>query len=214
MAFIVPKFRRESWYGRLYLRAYGTDRGWVVRLKRMTFSTGFGYAPCPEFPAGTPEAETIGATVDWCRRVVEAYDRSLAFLMAPPPVQPFVEDGPPCSICPTFWKIVFALLVYCPIVALRWAWRALMSAIRATLAAIASAFRWTGRRFGRPLAWASAGACVLAMYGGLLYGSWVGSSATAEYWLVTEPRIEVQRAEAREQLEREREQLRQVYLEH
>ncbi len=212
MAFIAPKFRRDSWYGQLYLRAYGADRGWLVRLKRLTFSTGFDYAPCPEFSAGTPEAEFLGPMVDWRRRTVEAYDRSLVFLMAPPPVQPFVEDGPPCSICPTFWKIVFALLVYCPIVALRWAWRVFMHALRATLAAIASAFRWTRKRYGRPLAWTTAGAAMLAMYGGLLYGLWAGSSATAEHWLVTEPRAEAQLAEAREQLEREREQLRQDSL--
>ncbi|MBI2552475.1 hypothetical protein HYW17_04225 [Candidatus Uhrbacteria bacterium] len=213
MAFIAPKFRRESWYGRLYLRAYGEDRGWLVRLK-LAGSIGFDYAPCPEFPADVPEAERIGAAVDWRRRSDEAHQRSLAFLMMPPAVQPFVETGPKVSICPTFWKIVFAMLVYCPIVALRAMRRAIRDAARAALAAIASAFRWTGRRFGRPLAWMTAGAFVLASYGMGVYMIAAVSYGVTGYLMgragISPEEALLQVVEA--QTRAEREQLRQDYL--
>lgn len=213
MAFIVPKFRRDSWYGRLYRHAYGADRGWLVRLK-LAGSIGFDYAPCPEFPADASEAERIGARVDWRRRADENYARSLAFLHLPPSVQPFVEDGPKVSICPTFWKIVFAMLVYCPIFAIRAIGHAIVGALRATFTAIATAFRWTGRRFGRPLAWAGASAFVCA--GSAAFIWWVG---TMSYFVTGQlmPRQGISTLDALAQEEAakrivEREELRQEYL--
>ncbi|MDP3771129.1 MAG: hypothetical protein Q8R16_02430, partial [bacterium] len=215
MAFIVPKFRRESWYGRLYLRAYGADRGWLVRLKRMTFSTGFGYAPYPTLSAEMSEAEQLMTLCNWRRGREEARERCPALLMAPPFVQPFVETGPRVSICPTFWKIVFALLVYCPIVALRAAWRVSVSALRATLSAIASAFRWTGKRYGRPLAWTATSAFVLTGYVALLYGigwsSYFFSGKLASRQGMNRAEAWLQDEAAKSAVERE--QLRQSYLE-
>ncbi|MDO8622236.1 MAG: hypothetical protein Q7R80_03315 [bacterium] len=214
MAFIVPRFRRESWYGRLYLRAYGEDRGWLVRLKRMTFSTGFEYAPYPTLTGDMSEAEQLMTLCNWRRGREEARERCPALLMAPPFVQPFVETGPRVSICPTFWKIVFALFVYCPLVALRAAWRASVSALRTTFAAIASAFRWTGRRFGRPLAWTGATAVALTSYVALLYGigwsSYFFSGKLEDRQGISHLEAFAQDQAAKSEVERE--QLRQDYL--
>jgi hypothetical protein len=169
MAFIAPKFRRESWYGRLFLRAYGNDRGWLVRLRRMTSWTWFGYAPYPTLTADMPEAEQLMTLLNWSNGRERAYERALAILSCPPPVQPFVEDGPKVSICPTFWKIVFALFTYCPIVAACAIGRMIRDAVVATGSAIASAFRWVGQRYGRPIAYASGGAFLLAGYAAFLW---------------------------------------------
>lgn len=214
MALIVPKFRRDSWYGRLYLKAYGADRGWLVRLRRMTFSTGFGYAPYPTLTAEMPEAEQLMALCGWRAGREDAYERCLTFLHLPPPVQPFVEDGAKVSICPTFWKIVFALFTYCPLAVIRAMWNALVVALRATFTAIANAFRWTGRRFGRPFAWAGAGALVLTGYATALYGiGWTSDFFTGKLM----PRQGISQHEAWEQDEAakrivEREETRQHYL--
>lgn len=218
MALIVPKFRRESWYGRLYLRAYGADRGWVVRLRRMTGTTGFGYAPYPTLTPEMPEAEQLTTLLNWCSGREEAWERAIAFLMAPPPVQPFVESGPKASICPTFWKVVFALFVYCPIAAIRAVGHAISAALCATGSAIASAFRWVGRRYGRPIEYTAFSALALGCYAVVLYCAAILSYGVTGKLM---GRQGVSRAEADEQTAKARneqwraeyrEQIRQDYL--
>lgn len=215
MALIVPRFRRESWYGRLYLRAYGADRGWLVRLKRMTGTTGFGYAPYPTLTADMPEAEQLMTLLNWRSGREEARERAIAFLMAPPPVQPFVEDGAKVSICPTFWKIVLALFVYCPIAAIRAVGHAIATTLRAVGLAIADAFRWVGRRYGRPIEYTAFSVLALFAYGAVVY-----STAFISYRLTGEimgrqgmSRNEYAVRELEAETAARRERLRQDYVE-
>ncbi|MFH1098811.1 MAG: hypothetical protein V1723_02745 [Candidatus Uhrbacteria bacterium] len=120
MAFITPRFRRDAWYTRLYRRAYGEDRGWIVWLRRLAGTTGFE-PPAPRDPREEPKendwtAERAAFVNGYNNRTREAYLRALAFLRAPPFEQPFFRNGPRVSICPKCWKIVFACLVYVPFV--------------------------------------------------------------------------------------------------
>lgn len=217
MALIIPRFRRESWYGRLYLRAYGADRGWLVRLRRMTCSV-FRYAPYPTFPEGTSEAEALATLVDWRRRREDARDRAIAFHMSPPAVQPFIESGPKVSICPTFWKIVFALLVYCPIAVIRAVGSAIGTALRAAGSAIASAFRWVGRRYGRPIEYAAFSALALGCYVPVLYFTAILSYSITGHLMgrqgMSRDEAYLQAHEARQKQWRagRREEIRQDYL--
>ncbi|MDO8462739.1 MAG: hypothetical protein Q7S96_00485 [bacterium] len=118
-------FNKDSWYARLYLRAYGEDRGWIVTLRRLFCATGFSYGAMPTLPmhkhqegCATCSAFRVEDVVYRSRRAV-AYDRTLAFLRSPPDEQPFNPNGRPVSRCPVFWKVAAACVCYVLGVALR-----------------------------------------------------------------------------------------------
>lgn len=165
-----------------------------------------------------PEAEQFMTLCNWRSGREEARERAIAFLMAPPPVQPFVEDGAKVSICPTFWRIIFALFVYCPIAALRALGSAIESALRATGSAIAAAFRWVGRRYGRPIEYTAFSALALGCYAAVLYCTVVVSYGVTGHLMGRqgmsrdEAYLQAHEAQQKQWRAGRREEIRQDYL--
>lgn len=109
---VRPLMRRDSWYGRLYRRAYGEDRGWIVWLRALSGATGFE-PPTPNvLPQDAPLHERVLERYNYEQRYQDAYDRMCAFLAMPPFEQPFYADAPRGNLCPTFWRIIFACYAY------------------------------------------------------------------------------------------------------
>ncbi|MDO8425582.1 MAG: hypothetical protein Q7T01_03665 [bacterium] len=115
---LIPRFRLCSWYGRLLLAAYGSDRGWLLALRLVRI--------------GREQRDYYGVGADLEEEALASRTFALARQMAlrPPQTEPFVDNGRPISVCPTFWKIIVASYVYVTWSFLRWVARKVLQLLQ------------------------------------------------------------------------------------
>ncbi|MBI4433991.1 hypothetical protein HY632_04395 [Candidatus Uhrbacteria bacterium] len=167
---VHPSMRRDSWYGHLYMAAYGTDRGWIAWWKAMGMADQW---PSFSYDHTLPYHSLNYLPVPFTS--VDAYRnervRVLSAFLDPPHEQPFFVDGRRVSRCPVFWKVMIAAWVYVPLVAFRrWAFGKIAAAARALWAPIGALLRSFWNVCGRGVRVAVVTAVATCGALGLVYG--------------------------------------------
>ncbi|MBI2482890.1 hypothetical protein HYV74_01775 [Candidatus Uhrbacteria bacterium] len=183
---VHPSMRRDSWYGRLYLAAYGADRGWIAALRMLWYSEdydGISWDPPRRWqearepgddgllPVDEERGEYVAYCCDYHVRQQRARSIVTTFHCAPPYEQPFFADGRRVSRCPVFWKVMIAAWVYVPLVAFRrWAFGRIAAGARALWAPIGALLRSFWNVCGRGVRVAVVTAVATCGVLGLMYG--------------------------------------------